>query len=172
LEVRHARVADGEAIRNVHIRTWKHTYLDQLPHDYAADRLEKVRNRCWESVIQAPIVDGGVLVLVDNDEVVGFCEYGPTSDLDDNSHRVGHVFRLYVDPRRQSRGGGRMLLDEACAELMTAGRSEATLWTLDHPANRAIEFYESVGWKPDGARSKADVADLRYRRALDEQSRG
>jgi len=71
-----------------------------------------------------------VLVVAEDREVVGFCECGPTEDADDDPRRVGHIMRVYVHPSHQGRGGGRLLLEAACARLAAGGYENVTLWTL------------------------------------------
>ena len=56
----------------------------------------------------------------------------------------------YVDPECWRRGVGGALLRAAVAELLERGWGEVTLWvfTANDPAQA---FYESLGFKPDGA---------------------
>ena len=108
----------------------------------------------------------GVVVLVHDSELVGFCEYGQTEDADDDPRRVGHVMRLYVHPERQGRGGGRLLISAACAQLARDGYEHATLWTLDDPSNRAHGFYVHEGWISTGVLNDTEPPDVRYRKRL------
>lgn len=167
MELRQATAEDAASLSWVHAETWKVTYVGQVPDELADERILRARERDWVTQIDRRVADrGGVLVVVDQHEVVGFCEYGPTEDPDDDPSRVGHIMRLYVHPRSQAKGAGRMLLTAACERLATGGYDEATLWTLDDPTNRALGFYRHLGWSCAGVRKSEDPPDVRYRRRL------
>lgn len=90
---------------------------------------------------------GEVLVLVDGGSVVGFCEFGPTEDQDDDPSQVGHVMRVFVRPTHEGRGGGKLLMAEACQRMTGQGFASVTLWTPEDQWNhRALEFYRRLGW--------------------------
>jgi GNAT superfamily N-acetyltransferase len=167
VELRQATPRDAAALSRVHVETWKATYIGQVPDEHAAERIVAAQQRDWVVHEERRVAaGGGVLVAVEDGEVVGFCEYGPTEDADDDPTRVGHVMRLYVLPRSQSKGSGRRLLEAACARLAADGYDDVTLWTLDDPGNRAIGFYAHLGWSREGVRKHDDPPDVRFRRQL------
>ena len=102
--------------------------------------------------------------MIDDGVVVGFCEFGPTEDADGDARRVGHIMRLYVHPAYQGHGGGRLLLESACAHLARSGFENVTLWTLRAESNRAHGFYEQLGWTREDVQRDDDPDDIRYRR--------
>ena len=63
-------------------------------------------------------------------------------------------------------GGGKLLVESACARLAGAGYEEATLWTLAAPSNRAHGFYAHLGWTNEGICNSEQPPDVRYRRRL------
>lgn len=139
------------------------TYAGMIPDELLHERLLAVRNRNWEEVVRRRGEAGeGVLILTDGDQVIGLCEFGPTDDDDDDPSLTGHVFRLFVDPSHQGRGGGRLLLEAACGDLRTIAKEEATLWVLESD-ERARGFYDHLGWHPDGGRHGVPAVDIRYR---------
>jgi GNAT superfamily N-acetyltransferase len=163
VDVRPARTEDAAALRAVHVQTWSDTYRDLLPPGMFDERLRAHRHRDWVDGVGAQeAAGGGVLALIDGGDVVGFCQYGPTEDPDDVSDLVGHVHRLFVVPRQQWRGGGRLLLTRACDALRSNTRQAATVWVLEKD-DRARGFYEHLGWRLDGGRKDPDV---RYRLSL------
>lgn len=167
MELRLGTPEDAASLSWVHAETWKATYVGQVPAELAAERISKARERDWVSQTEQRLAaGGGVLVVVHEHEVVGFCEYGPTEDADDDPSRVGHIMRLYVHPLNQARGAGRMLVEAACERLRVDGYSEVTLWTLDDPTNRALGFYVYLGWSCEGVRNGDDPPDVRYRLQL------
>lgn len=167
MELRRARPEDEASLSWVHVETWKATYLGQVPDEHAEERIVAAQERDWVAHMARRVAAAGdVLVVVDEGEVVGFCEYGPTEDVDDDDARVGHIMRLYLHPRSQSQGAGRTLLEAACERLAADGYDTVTLWTLDDPRNRAIGFYTHLGWSREEVRNTDDPPDVRYRRQL------
>lgn len=167
LEVRGATPGDAEGLSRVHAETWEHTYVGQVPDEMARDRVARARDRNWvEHAERRARRGGGVLVLLADDVVAGFCEFGPTEDADDDGRSVGHIMRLYVHPMHQGRGGGRLLLESACAHLAGDGYVEVTLWTLEAASNRALAFYDHLGWILEGTHNAEAPPDVRYRRRL------
>ena len=57
---------------------------------------------------------------------------------------------MHVAPESWRQGVGRTLMDVALTYLASAGFDAAILWVVDGN-DRAIQFYESVGWRVDGA---------------------
>ena len=163
VDTRRAEPGQGSLLRAVHVRAWVHTYAGMITDEVLQERLLAVRNRDWEEVIRRRVEVGeGVLTLIDRDEVIGLCEFGPTEDEDDDPSLTGHVFRLFIDPSQQGRGGGQLLLEAACGDLRAAAKEEATLWVFESD-ERARRLYDHLGWRPDGARHGVPAADIRYR---------
>jgi ribosomal protein S18 acetylase RimI-like enzyme len=117
------------------------------------------------SLLSCSLPGDGALALLQDELIVGLCEFGSTEDTDDDPSRTGQVFRLYVDPLLHGRGGGRLLLEAACDHLRAAAREDVTLWVLESDP-RARGFYERLGWRNDGGRKRSVVVDLRYRLEL------
>ena len=167
VEVRDATPADVETLARIHAETWEATYVGSVSPVAAAEGIARARSRDWRAHTELRRRLGGdVLVLLVDGDVGGFCELGPTEDADDDPRRVGHVMRLYVLPRHHGRGGGRLLLDEACARLAAGGHECATLWTQDDESNRAHGFYSHLGWTLEDVHRDDDPDDIRYRRQL------
>ena len=167
MEVRGATLGDAAALSRIHAETWENTYVGQVPDALANERIANARARDWAEYGELrTATGGGVVVLLQDRHVVGFCEFGPTEDADDDPRRVGHIMRLYVHPLHQGHGGGKLLVDAACARLAEAGYGEATLWTLEAPSNRAHGFYAHLGWTNEGIWNAEQIPDVRYRRRL------
>lgn len=105
VEVRDAVPTDAAALSRVHSLTWEATYVGQVPDALAHDRIAQARDRDWAKHYELRVgLGGGVLVLVHGGDVIGFCEYGPTEDPDEDARRIGHIMRIYVLPGHQGRG--------------------------------------------------------------------
>jgi GNAT superfamily N-acetyltransferase len=166
VEVRRAERDDAAVLAEVHADTWLATYVGNVPEEVAKVRVARARDRDWTSHIDLRAKLGGdVLVLVDGGSVVGFCEFGPTEDQDDDPSRVGQVMRVFIRPTHQGRGGGKLLMAEACGRMARQGFASATLWTPEDQWNcRALEFYRRLGWVQEQAR--APGGDIRHRLVL------
>jgi ribosomal protein S18 acetylase RimI-like enzyme len=175
LQIRRAAETDASAIAELHGRSFRATY-SHLPK--TMDAIEKgasQRLTLWTNRLQNPVADCAVLVAEDRGGIQGFVYSGPTKDTDDNPGRTGQVFSIHVDPPAWGAGVGRELLDNAVANLRSAGFEDATLWVVDEN-RRARMFYEARGWNLDGTQRKEilavghsdgdEVDVIRYRRQL------
>jgi GNAT superfamily N-acetyltransferase len=164
VEVRDAVPTDALALSWVHSVTWEATYVGQVPDALAHDRIARARDRDWTKHYELRVgLGGGVLVLLHDGDVIGFCEFGPTEDRDDDARGVGHIMRIYVLPGHQGQGGGRLLLEASCARLSEGGYANVTLWTPEVKTNLAHGFYRRLGWTRETA-IKDD--EIRYRLTL------
>lgn len=163
MEIRIAEPKDAADLAGVHADTWVATYVGNVPDDVASVRVARARDRDWTSHTDLRRqLGGGVWVLVDNDSVVGFCEFGPTEDEDDDPSQVGHIMRIFIRLTFQGRGGGKLLMAAACEEMARRGFASATLWTPEDQWNhRALDFYRDLGWVPEEVR--APGGDIRHR---------
>ena len=166
MEVRPAEPDDAVVLAEVHADTWVATYVGNVPEDVAEVRVARARDRDWRSHMDLRSRLGGeVLALVDGGSIVGFCEFGPTEDADDDPTQTGHVMRVFVHPAHQGRGGGKRLMAEACQRMALLGFASATLWTPEDRWNaRALEFYRRLGWVLEEVR--APGGDIRHRLIL------
>ena len=166
VEIRAAEPKDAAELADVHADTWVATYVGNVPEDVASVRVARARDRDWTTHTDLRVrLGGGVLVLVDNGLVVGFCEFGPTEDEDDDPSQVGHIMRIFIQPTYQGLGGGKLLMVEACEQMASRGFASATLWTPEDQWNhRALGFYRALGWVQEEVR--APGGDIRHRLAL------
>jgi GNAT superfamily N-acetyltransferase len=147
----------------IHVRAWQVAYRGEFPDAYLEGLQPAERADLWRQYI--PL--GGV-VVVDDDHagVVGFASFGQSPD----PAEVGELFAMNVDPDHWGRGHGSALVAHVEAALVTAGFTEAVLWT--GVANeRAQSLYSRLGWAPDGATKVDEVLgatgqELRFRRSF------
>jgi ribosomal protein S18 acetylase RimI-like enzyme len=166
--VRPAVPQDAPAIATVHVATWRDAYRGLLPDDFLAGLDVDEWAERWRGRLAAPVAGIFTLVFEAGGRVRGFVSGGP----DRHGYAGGEVFAIYVDPDCQGAGAGRQLLDAAARRLADGRFSEAGLWVLagNHPARG---FYESQGWRSDGAEKPwtydgtgRSVMEVRYVRDL------
>jgi ribosomal protein S18 acetylase RimI-like enzyme len=144
--VRAAAVADAESIAGIHMSAWRTAYAGLLPADLLSSLDVGQRAAAWTRQIESATTF--VLVLERAGIIRGFVAAGPSRDAD--RPEAGEIYAIYMDPGWQGGGGGSQLLTTAIRRLAADGFTQATLWVLAGNA-AARGFYESRGWRPDGA---------------------
>jgi len=150
VEVHRATADDAQAIGAVFdaaVRAgW--TYLGQLAEKpmFAPED--------WNQLVASHAPPKVLLVATDRTgHVVGYTAAHP----DD-----GEMFLLFVHPAHAGRGIGRTLLNAAHDALRAAGCQQAYLYT--HEQNeRALEVYESAGYRRDGSVRESDFGGTTIR---------
>ena len=139
------RMESAEEIRGkafVHWKSWQESYAGIVDPGYLA-RL--TLDKCEEIAFRFP---DSVLVAKDGDRVVGFAAAGAYRAEDGSKTDEGEVYALYVLEEYQKRRIGYALMRRALS--MLAGCRAATVWVLAEN-EKAIAFYERVGFRADGA---------------------
>jgi ribosomal protein S18 acetylase RimI-like enzyme len=169
--VRIALADDAADIAEVVVRSWQEAYRGLLPQGFLDSLDPAARTQGLRQAIenQRPPADA-FIVLTDRARVVGFAIISASRDQDNPAAAVGELCSIYLHPDTWGRGLGGLLLDRAVALLTDAGNRAATLWVLAENT-RAIRFYESAGWRLDGAVKQVKLADalvteVRYRITL------
>lgn len=176
LEVRRATPDDLSGVLDVFLGCWRESYRGVLPASAIDAMTDERAEALWRRVLAD--TTGVVLVAVDvavdapvdapvdaaegDGRVVGITRYAVGTGSDAGAVE-GAVHSLYVSPRAHGAGVGTLLLSRATDELRAAGAAAATLWVFAANAP-SIGFYESRGWRPDGAtRTQADFGEPEQR---------
>jgi GNAT superfamily N-acetyltransferase len=160
VKVRPARLEDARRVGEIHVETWRATYVGVMPQEVLDGLSVDDRERLWREWI--PHGETEVFVAELDDEVVGFVSVGPRR----SSPRSGELYAIYVLPSAHGSGAGPALMEAAVAALARRF-DEAILWVAtENP--RARRFYERCGWVADGERVDdsipgAVVPETRYR---------
>ncbi|MFJ3927706.1 GNAT family N-acetyltransferase [Streptomyces sp. NPDC090022] len=168
--VREMEAADIEAVAAIRVRGWQAAYAGIVPQTYL-DAMsvegDAAQRRQWFS---QPGQESRNLVALGDRGPVGWICCGPYRGEVPGPGPVGEVYALYVLPDLIGQGIGRILLDEAHAQMKDQGFEASALWVL-RDNHRAQRFYERAGYQADGA-AQDDVYDgitlteLRYQRML------
>jgi GNAT superfamily N-acetyltransferase len=169
--VRKASLGDAAAIADLHVRSWRTAYRGIVP-DAILDGLSvEARHESWTKAIgrasTEPSTETRVWVIEEGGVVRGFAETRPARD--GAAPGTGEVHAIYLAPEAWRRGLGRRLLSRAADDLLARGFTPVILWVIEANTN-ARQFYEHLGWRPDGARQPIDfdgvpVDEIRYQRA-------
>ena len=113
----------------------------------ARRQLDSERIARWQQALASPLPARWWTASQD-ESIVGFAGIGPSRDPVDST--LGELDTIAVDPSHWRRGVGRALMAHALRYLAADGYREALLWTFAmYP--RGAAFYQSMGWKPNGA---------------------
>ena len=140
--LRAAVPADAPAIARVHVASWRTTYPGMIPDSYLdAMDVQDYTSR-WARAIRSPFSPGGVIVVEEGGEVVGFASYGRHRDGDQRYE--GELYAIYLLQEMQGRGYGRALVEAAAAALADQRMTSMVVWVLRDNV-RARRFYERLG---------------------------
>ncbi len=145
--LRPASLSDARAIGDLHVAVWRETYAGIAPKALQ-DVIETRRGPAhWQDTLAKIVAEAdpraGVLVAdTDAQGIVGFTQYGPSSDPALGSG--GEVKHLFVVRAFRSQGLGARLLHAAFDKLRAAGFAQAHLAVVIQN-QRAIDFYLREG---------------------------
>ncbi|HEV8489573.1 MAG TPA: GNAT family N-acetyltransferase [Candidatus Limnocylindrales bacterium] len=165
--VRAATAEDAPAVARVHVDTWRAAYAGVVPQAVLDGLSVERREAFWRKTVEEP-GDHRLWVAESAGQVVGFASTGPGRD-DDLPAGAGELMAIYVAPAAWGEGFGARLFRHAIADLRERNIHPVVLWVLtDNPRGR--NFYEAMGWQPDGAVRPIDfggiaVEEIRYRSA-------
>ena len=133
----------------VHWKCWQVTYPGLVSQAYLKKftlEVSEERAKAWRD---------NILVAKDGYRVIGFVGYGHHGPEDPDT---GEVYALYVLPEYQGMGVGRQLLDAALDKL--SAFPHLCLWAVKGN-ERAIRFYETCGFRPDGEEKELPALSAR-----------
>ena len=137
---------DVEQLAAVFLDCWKISYAPVMP----AALVDRMTGRqalvMWADAVRRP--GQTIVAATDEEPPHGFLGFVGFRSQEDGT---GYVSSLYVSPKRQGVGVGRLLLAKAEKELRESGARTARLWVFEaNDPSRA--FYVRQGWRPDGRR--------------------
>lgn len=130
---------DIETIRQVAFNTWPSTFgsiLSQEQINYMLDMMYSI-----ESLTSQMIAKKHIFLLAFNDEkCVGFISY----ELDYKKQAITKIHKIYVLPKTQGNGVGKLLLSEV--KRIAIENNNTALSLNVNRENPAIEFYKKLGF--------------------------
>ncbi|HTU73808.1 MAG TPA: GNAT family N-acetyltransferase [Trebonia sp.] len=137
---------DADELAAVFLDCWKVSYAQVMPIALVQGMTSGQARAMWADALRRP---GQTIVVATREEpphaIVGFVGFLVEQD------GAGYVSSLYVSPRLQGGGVGRLLLSEAERQLRDSGARTARLWVFEDNAP-SLAFYVRQGWAPDGRR--------------------
>ncbi len=144
-EVRVATIADAADIARIQHDSWIATYVNDnagIRREDIADHLGDLTSRSdrWKDRILRKPGTIEILVLREEDRVIGFCQVERIRD-------IGHVNALYLDPEFAHRGLGSQLLQKGINWLGVDRPLELEVASYN---DSAIRFYQRHGFREQG----------------------
>jgi ribosomal protein S18 acetylase RimI-like enzyme len=140
--IRKARPEDAAELANVHINSWRETYVGLIPQDFLDNRPLSFRNRhqLWTRVTSDPTQITFVAECPENG-VIGFVNGKNARDQEYSDH--AEVWAIYLFRKYQGKKIGHKLLKEFFNHYKSQGFKKAYLWVVKD--NPTINFYERTG---------------------------
>ena len=150
--LRRASVDDAERIAQLHIASWRRTYVREMPAAFL-DSLDVVtRTARWQQQLKEGVK---VVVAEDGAELTGYVACGPARDTLSESG-AWEIYNLHVISTRQRQGIGSALFTAAVGLGREQGAGDLVLWVVDSNSN-AHSFYEHKGMQVNGRRQERFV---------------
>jgi len=143
--VRRAQIQDTDAISRIHVDTWRITYRNIIPAKILDGMSYGRSKEMWDDRLINDADPTAVFVAeAETGALVGFISCGPARGPKQGYD--GELYAIYVAPRMQRMGVGRMLVLAAVRELRVRGFESMVAWVLgDNPFKH---FYASLGGEP------------------------
>lgn len=152
--IRPATSEDSESIVRVNVASWQVGYKDLIPQKILMEISVEERLKRWQRAWHR---DGfKVLVKELNQEIIGYCAYGPLRSPASDKDNIGEIYSLYLLPIHWQQGFGTDLLSYANANLKREGFNTLMIWVLEGN-QRAIRFYQKRGFQLDGTRKRREI---------------
>ena len=164
--MRTAIAADGDAIGEVEVETWRVAYAGLLPDETIAAFDAEPRKQMWREGLSREHKPGTAIFAAEDDgKVVGFTWVGACRD----EAASAELYAIYLHPASWGTGAGRLLLERAEESMRESGFDRALLWMLDGN-ERGARFYRAAGWVEDGSKvaefAGVETVQVRYRKRL------
>jgi len=147
--LRRATVDDAGRIAQLHIDSWRATYVREMPAAFLNALDVEERTGRWRRQLQEGLK---VLVAESGQDLTGYVSCGPATDRRP-ADGVWEIYNLHVTPSRQRRGIGGALFSAAAALGCEEGAKELVLWVVDSNSG-ARSFYEHKRMQVSGDRQE------------------
>ena len=165
--IREARVGDAARIAEIDVTSSRFAYKDIIPDDCLYKDLSvEARIPVYERWINEKRFDLYVYEDPDTGLITGMMGIGICEDEDKKDAFELHF--LYIDPDHVRQGIGSQMLQFFEGKGKEKGIHEFVIWVLEENG-MAINFYEKLGYRPDGKDKifkRWNKREIRYLKSL------
>ena len=150
-QIRKMTIDDAPQLAALHVASWQAAYRGIIDDEILDNMDVATREKRWRKNLE----EGGfelenvVCVSGENQKLVGFASYGEERDPDEGTTGRGELWAIYVHPDSWGTGAGFQLWKYFDEHRQWYPKG-TVVWVLSENA-LAIEFYERLGFKEDGA---------------------
>lgn len=150
MNIRVANSNDANAIAKVHIAAWRAAYQDYMPPDYLQSLCHNEKTKMWESALSGDN-PGITLVALHKvlHQIIGFCTYGPSRDMDADKNSVCELISINIHPDYWQQGYGSLLCTKVIESASQQDYTSITLWVIKRNI-AARHFYEKQNFYCEG----------------------
>lgn len=149
--IRRAEAKDASAVAQVQVSSWRAAYRGILPESLLSElSIKGLEEVCRNLIASPPSPSHHIWLLERSAEIQGFAAVGPCRETDLDPAVIAELYAIYLLPETWRLGHGRELLRQSLRDLESMGFQAVTLWVLERNVS-ARKFYESTGWRLDGA---------------------
>lgn len=162
--IRRAGVSDAPELGRIHSLAWRHAYKGIASDAFLEAFTPEKRAAFFARIIPKSAAEQ--YLLYDGEDPIGLLALGPATEDVPEGANWGEVIALYLLPEGIGRGLGSQAMRFALDRLGTLGFGDTVLTVLSDNA-RAIRFYTSFGFAPDGDEETIELGrtllERRYR---------
>ena len=129
-------------VHHVVVISWNETYKGIVKDDILKEMIVNEKNIAEKIYNEFDKREYKSLVLEVDNEIVGFANYGKSSE---NIENCGEIFAIYILKKFQGKGLGKKLIEKCITELKKLNLDRMIISCLkENPSN---EFYKHIGGK-------------------------
>lgn len=171
MTIREGVEGDAPAMAQVNAAGWREGYRGIVADEVLKSLPVAQWRREMTEGLRSPRGSSFTWIAEREGEVCGYCFVAAPGRTEPDDSKLSELVAIYVREASWRRGVGSKLIQAAISRAAERGFEEMFLWTFE-ANNRAIAFYESHGFRRDGAKRPfvpLDIPTVRLRRALASQ---
>lgn len=156
--LRVATNTDLDAIIDLYVTGWQHSYVGTVDQNFLATMGSNPRSRDYlASLLSAERTDAVVLLAEEENTPAGFIAAGMSRDVMDRD--LAEIYAIYIAAAHQKKRLGRRLFDVCCKHLRQRGFKRLRVWTFTANENAQSAYKRWGGTLSDATRMVAIGGD-------------
>lgn len=141
MKIRKANLDDIKTISKIYIDTWRTTYNGLVPVNFLNELSYEEAESKWTHFLSNQLHQTFIYVAINNsEEIVGFAAAQNSDDLEFK----GELYALYLLPKAQGLGAGRLLISAIAEHFMEKDIFSMLVWVMKNN-NSGRGFYKRLG---------------------------